>query len=65
VEGAPYSLMPPKALPGMTWLGPAGTAFAYRLFRHLIAWRGAGRSTMVTYTFLVVMVALGVVANRG
>ena len=60
VEGIPNRLHP-KALWAMAWLGLVGTAFAYQLFYRLIAWWGAGRATMVTYTFPVVGVLLGIV----
>ncbi len=60
VEGLPTRLHP-RALLSMAWLGLVGTAFAYQLFYRLIAWWGAGRATMVTYTFPVVGVLLGIV----
>lgn len=61
VEGIDESLIQPKALIAMSWLGIVGTAFAYQIYYRLIAWWGAGRATTVTYTFPVVGLLLGIV----
>ncbi len=61
VEGIDESLIQPKALMAMSWLGIVGTALAYQIYYRLIAWWGAGRATTVTYTFPVVAVLLGIV----
>ncbi len=61
VEGVDESILQPKALMAMSWLGIVGTAFAYQIYYRLIAWWGAGRATTVTYTFPVVAVLLGIV----
>ncbi len=61
VEGIDESLIQPKALIAMSWLGIVGTAFAYQIYYRLIAWWGAGRATMVTYTMPVVAILLGIV----
>jgi drug/metabolite transporter (DMT)-like permease len=61
VDGPPVLPTQPETIAAVLWLGLLGSFVAYLLYFYLLSHIGATVSTMVTYLFPVVGVAIGVI----